>query len=272
MRTTLALVLSLVTAISTYGCGSHAMQPTTNYCPVSGAGDVRAAPGSVFIIAGQSNALGMAPTADLSVDYRSPISNVAIWVNDHWETYQPSGVTFGPELSFFRAWSAANPDKEVGIVKCAIGGTSMLDWTPFWSIETSEQPQYGPLYPMLMGFYNASGRLPVEAVLWVQGEHDTLRQNLADVYEGLFRSFIAHLRADLGGTIPFVFGQTQHPSGQYLSVIQAAQESIALTVPVVCEALTGDVTLMADRLHFDANGQLLLGSLLYDAYARCLQN
>ena len=44
--------------------------------------------------------------------------------------------TFGPEIAFGHEMAKAWPDETIGIVKFAIGGTSILTWKPDWSKKT----------------------------------------------------------------------------------------------------------------------------------------
>lgn len=254
------------------GCKDKAVSLpiTTPDCSVTGAGDLRPAPSAIFIFAGQSNMHGLGETKAVSPEYQAAVPNVLVWVRDHWETYKPEWH-FGPELAFMHQWSKDHPTETVGIIKCAIGGTSMADWQPNWTARAAGNPQFGSLYQLLLDIYNTAGRLPVNAIIWDQGEFDAGGYSFASQYASRFNAFIRSLRADVAGMgiIPFVFGQTQYPGSLYISAIQDAQFDVSQANQSVCESMTGDFPLLADRLHFSSEGQLMLGTSLYTAFKGC---
>lgn len=202
----------------------------------------------------------------------SPVPNVEIWVTDHWETYQPTDGNFGPEYAFARSWSAAHPSETIGIVKYAVVGTCMTDWEPAWSINDPAHPQYGSLYQALLFVYKAAGSLPVQAVLWDQGECDSTLYDMATAYQSRTQALISQLRVDLKYTspaLPFVFGETQYPAAPYIGYIQNAQMQISMSNTAVCEVNTDGFPVWPDGLHFDNQGQIDLGDSMYLIYSGC---
>ena len=93
-----------------------------------------------FILSGQSNMDGHGPTADMPPELQEPIASVRYYIGGQWHELQPLIYRVGPEISFGRAMAAAWPDEEIAIIKYAVGGTSLLNWDPFWE----EEPQCKP--------------------------------------------------------------------------------------------------------------------------------
>lgn len=195
----------------------------------------------VFLVAGQSNALGAgsdmanaaSPTYDryigegggeqLEVRYRQ----MSACGNDYpsacgTETYawkrlecvSPIGNrTFGPEISLGRELYdlmgiGTTEDANLWIVKCATGSTTMDDWHPTDYVGDTR------LYQRMLEFYNESvtliqnnagtpGQVIFGGLLWCQGESDAANATQAADYETHLQEFITQFRLDFGtGTEP----------------------------------------------------------------------
>lgn len=64
---------------------------------------------------------------------------------------------YGPEIAFGHQMAMAWPDETIGIIRLAVGGTSILTWKPSWSKSWSKedanragQGRVGSLYKRLM--------------------------------------------------------------------------------------------------------------------------
>jgi hypothetical protein len=254
------LILSLLLILSGCGSNGNTMPAQTGYTSAPGNGVTLSAPSSVFLVEGQSNAQGRGVTAELPLPEQQEIPNVMSWVYDHWETYKPAD-SFGPDLFFARQWAADHPGEYVGIVKCAVGATSMTEWSPgAW------------LYDLCLKVYRDAGSLPIRAVIWDQGESDANGHNgNVGMYAQLMVNMIHQLRKDTNQVMPFVFGETQFPDAEFIGMLQQAQYALSIQTvePRVCEAMTDGLTQWADRLHFDTAGQIGLGTVLYQRYLSC---
>lgn len=76
----------------------------------------------------------------------------------------------------------------VGLVPCAVGGTKISDW------EKGTR-----LYSELLrrAHVSVSGGGVIRAILWYQGESDTVKKEDAQAYQGKMKKFIMDLRSDL---------------------------------------------------------------------------
>lgn len=261
----------------------------------------------VFVIAGQSNAIGSGASADgLPPAVKSPQADVRFWFDegplgavtnqsirttsggefvalqhqlDPTQRIFDTGAGFGPEIMVGRALADGLP-APVAVIKFAFNATS-LDW--HWDPERA-----GSLYSELIGVIEtAMDRLAADghtgrltAVFWLQGEADAWSSaSVAERYEANLAGFIEHLRVDLvSADLPFIFGRLHRnvwksPYGitpANLATIRAAQEAVAAAVPHVCLVDTDNLTLIADSVHFDASGELMIGARFAAAYLATL--
>jgi hypothetical protein len=109
-------------------------------------------PIKAFICAGQSNKVGWGDRTKLSDDLRKGNDRVLMFEDGKWQPLRPHepanrgqkrvGLTefhFGPEIVFGHEMAKAWPDETIGIIKFAIGGTSVLSWKPDWKKEDADR-------------------------------------------------------------------------------------------------------------------------------------
>lgn len=225
------------------GCGKG----HTNGCTSApGSGTAVTAPQSVYVFAGQSNIMGHGRTSEIPESDRGEIPNVYGWTGIRWETYKPS-IEFGPDLYFARAWSAAHPTETVGIVKCGVSDSSLFAWVntvKYW-LEAS---------------YVASGSPHVNSFIWYQGETDAA-QGTTDYYRDNLPVFLSEMQARYSPSV--IMGLTRNDAYQTTALIQQAQivTAGALGIRLV---QTSDLTLYADMVHLDTNGQRVFGGRILD--------
>lgn len=110
------------------------------------------------------------------------------------DTNRTCGI--GPGMSF--ANSLLNGDSSLGavaLVPCAIGGTNINEWA-----------RGTHLYNQLVARAGAALRYggTIRAMLWYQGESDTVTRADADLYKGRMEKFITDLRSDLQSQLPII--------------------------------------------------------------------
>jgi hypothetical protein len=204
----------------------------------------------VFIIAGQSNGMGYGnrgylyptpswmggistPSSDTGTfyDHPTPTNFPCLWWNyngntpyDGWgrfegERQNSAGVyaeegSFGPELAFLWKYHLAHPADKIAVYKYAVGGTSMLEWSP-------------PNGSMWTGFSTwldkAKARLDAAAangapyewagMLWMHGEsgastvYPYLYPTAGQEYSDQCRAFFAAVRNRTSQALPIVLGR-----------------------------------------------------------------
>jgi len=260
--------LVIATLVAMIGCQLPKEEETVKFnCPSTyGAGDVREAPTSIFVFAGQSNMVGMGQTIEYS--QHDETNNVVVWIEDHWETYQESSC-FGPDLQFAIDWQRDHPGQVVGFIKQAVAGTSMGDWQVNWDPMDAVVPTAGPLYDKLVATYQAAGSLPVNAFLWAQAESDTMLGEAANKYQERVQFFISNIRSVMGGT-PFIMAETASVKEPYWLTISLVQTGLVEQGYVTIKVPTLDLPL-ADGLHYNSFGQIVLGNRFYAAWVDTLR-
>ena len=220
----------------------------------------------LYVLAGQSNAMGQSSwNSQLPAELQAPQDNVPIYYNGSWQSLQPGmGVStdnFGPELMLGHDLAAAMPSQRVGLIKYAIGSTTLAkDWKAGATAETS-----GPLYVGLLQTIqnawkslDASYQPEISGVSWMQGESDGL-DGYGNQYEANLKSFITQLRTDLGDSdLRFGVGEIL-PIWSNSALIRQAQVNVGMSMANVEVFDTADLTTDIPG-HFDTASALTLGS------------
>jgi len=232
---------------------------------------------NLYLIAGQSNADGRAPTADLSAELSTPDPSVQVFVNDNWHALQPglndSANTnwFGPEISFGRAVAQDFPERTIALVKVAVGST---DLGLMWKAPDSQGDNAGPLYVTFMSaIQNAVLSFPEETtiyirgMIWMQGETDAWYEDssMALAYEENLTAFINSVRNDLDQpTLPISVGLIG-TNWRHQAIVRAAQSNVSSNMEHVGLVETSDLSLLVDGAHYDAASQVILGERFGDS-------
>ena len=230
----------------------------------------------VVLLAGQSNMAGNALLADVAEEYKQAPQRVVLVSSGKPEVIG-SGRTFGPEIGFSKAISAARPQQEFLLVKHAKGGTSLAGWSPAWDKEklaSKYDISAGPLYQTLLAQYKAAvagKKVRLTAILWMQGESDSRYPALGPKYYDNLKILIEAFRRDLKEpNLPFLMGRVNTPADmldddkksskfRFISDVRDAQEKAVREIPHVFLIETDDLPKQKDRIHYDPKGQLEMG-------------
>ncbi len=191
---------------------------------------------------------------------------------DPFETILPEGdqkvCGVGPGRTFGRLLAEANPEKTIGLIPCAVGGTSIAAWMPGgvddWNAENH------PFDDAVKKAREAQKSGKIVAVLWHQGETDAQRQT--PDYTAKLRTVVNNFRSalELGDDVPFIAGD----------MASFYKENIAANIEIVDNALatiasedkrfrcvcTKDLNHRGDNLHFDTASQHELGARYFEAF------
>ncbi|CAF2111401.1 hypothetical protein HID58_082103 [Brassica napus] len=232
---------------------------------------------SIFILAGQSNMAGRGGV------YNDTAKNITVWdgviprecrsnpsilrltAKLEWEeaneplhadidVNKTNGV--GPGMPF--ANRVVNRFGYVGLVPCSIGGTKLSQWQKgeFLYEETVRRAKAAMV---------ASGGGSYEAVLWYQGESDTVDMVDASVYKNRLVQFFSDLRNDLQHpNLPIIQVALATGAGPYLDAVRKAQLETGLE-NVHCVDAKG-LPLEPDGLHLTTSSQVRLGQMMVDAF------
>jgi hypothetical protein len=224
--------------------------------------------GDVWVIAGQSNAVGYGH----GVVADPPQPGVAVFGgNEVWKLathpiFDPTGtkhpanrdggwIDVSPWLAFGKGilQGAGVP---VGLIPTALGGSPLSAWDP-------GNPAGAVLYDNMTAMIDAAGGR-VAGMVWYQGESDASAE-LCATYLERFTRFVAAFRARYGAELPVLTAQlnrymdsTSAEQGHWWSVMREVQRQAARVIPGVAVVPTLDLGL-SDAIHTSAVGNVALG-------------
>ena len=192
--------------------------------------------------------------------------------DDPFETVLPQGdqkvCGVGPGRTFGRLLAEAHPDRAVGLIPCAIGGTSVSAWLPGGSDDWD--PDNFPYDQAIEKAHEAQKSGKIVAILWHQGENDASRQT--GNYLEKIRAVVHNFRRDLqlGDDVPFIAGDLasfyEEKIAAHVGIVDDALAALAAEDPSFLTVTTKDLTHRGDRLHFDTPAQHELGKRYFAAY------
>ncbi len=224
----------------------------------------------VFILSGQSNMVGAGTAGEVPADMAAENPNVLIWSQNKWTPLKPAGRV-GPEISFGKEMAKAWPGQKIGIVKFAVGGTSVTQWDP----DKQGGGKRAGLYGRLMGYVKAArdntpGGVEFVGLVWMQGERDSRDGKLAAAYTANLKKFVDRVRKDTGAAdLPFVLGRIRTPdSYKFRDVVRKAQTEVAANIPNSAWADADGLEMKGDNLHYNTKGQMGLGQRFAQVYLK----
>ncbi|XP_026397582.1 probable carbohydrate esterase At4g34215 [Papaver somniferum] len=228
---------------------------------------------NIFILAGQSNMAGRGGVVNDVWDGVIPAecepNQSIIRFNSHrkWvEAQEPLHVDIdfnktcgvGPGMAFANTLLQMDSSNigVIGFVPCAVGGTNISEWS-----------QGAPLYNLFIRRSKKSllegGR--IRAVLWYQGESDTVHQKDAESYGHNLKKFISNVRQDLHlPMLPFIQVALASGEGPFVGIVRKAQLEIDL--PNVWTIDADGLPVGPDGLHLTTEAQVRLGQMLAEAF------
>lgn len=199
----------------------------------------------LFLLIGQSNMAGRG-----KVEPQDQVVNPKIfmltkdlkWVpaKDPLHFDKPvAGV--GPGSQFAREISKADPTATIGLIPCAVGGTSLDQWK-----------DDGALYKeAVKRAKEAMKNGKLAGILWHQGEADSAADKVAS-YADRFSAMIGSLRKDLqADKVPVLVGEL----GRFRPASKAFNDNlptVVAKVPLCGLVKSEDLMDKGDKLHFDA--------------------
>ena len=174
----------------------------------------------------------------------------------HFDKPRVAGV--GPGRAFGVAMAERQPSRKIGLVPCAVGGTSIRLWTPGAYDEVTGSHPYDDMIPRMK---IALERGTLRGVLWHQGESDS-DMGLDGSYYPALKELIERLRAEFNApAVPVTIGQLAQfspwPEGRQR--VDAAHRTAAEELPYVGFVVSDELEPHADGVHFDAESSRELG-------------
>ncbi|CAI9115850.1 OLC1v1016854C2 [Oldenlandia corymbosa var. corymbosa] len=232
---------------------------------------------NVFLLAGQSNMSGRGGVINATWDGVVPpqsqprasgilrLSANDVWVNAKEPLHKDIDVNnvcgVGPGMAF--ANSVMNKDSGIGVVglvPCAVGGTKISEWGRGTAL-------YGRLVRRAEAAAGSGG--VIRALLWYQGEADTVNHEDAKMYKWRLERFFTHLRADLQlPQLPIIQVALASGTGPYVGTVRKAQFKVDL--PNVKTVDAAGLRLQPDHLHLSTSSQVQLGEMLADTFLQSI--
>jgi hypothetical protein len=240
----------------------------------------------VILLAGQSNMTGQGRAAKLPPPYNQPHKRIRIWAHNRWEYFVPQR-SFGPGLKLAHELAAYWPDDTIGVIKVAIGGTGILSFQPDWTKESADRTKdgrKGDLYRDMTDAIKEArkvSKLELMGFAWKQGGKDMRSKELAEEYLANFSKMITGLRKDLGvPDLPaFIaayatreefenFGGAINKGRPGTHAVIKAQLDAADRIRHVTTFSHGKLPCHQDGIHYNTDGQLILGKMFADQVKR----
>ena len=214
----------------------------------------------LFLLIGQSNMAGRGKVTPADAQTHPRIfmlDKAGAWVPAkdpaHFDTPMIAGVGLCSE--FARRAAEQAPQATIGLIPCAVGGTTLEQWKPG-----------GDLYSNAVARTRAAlknGRLA--GVLWHQGEGDCAPQKRT-TYPARFAAMIARLRSDLGAQdVPVIVGQLGTFNASYLP-FNAMLPQVTNAVPRCALVSSEGLGANSDNVHFSREALIEFGARYFKAY------
>jgi Carbohydrate esterase, sialic acid-specific acetylesterase len=227
----------------------------------------------LYLLIGQSNMAGRG-----TVDAQSLEINPRVLMLDKNQQWVPAidplhfdkpeaGV--GPGLSFGKYMAAANPNSRIGLIPCAVGGTSIKLWVPGAFDKSTHTHPYDD---MLVRVKAACNQGVLKGILWHQGESD---RGKANFYAEDLTNLVARLRAEIPAPkVPFLAGElAAFTPGQEVQTksFNDILRSLVVKITGFNVVSSADLQHRGDHLHFATGSARILGERFAKAMLKIQQ-
>lgn len=218
----------------------------------------------LYLLIGQSNMAGRG-----NIEAQDTIIDPQVFMLNRAENWVPAKSPLHFDKSFagtglgltFGKIMAKESKRKVGLIPCAVGGTSISMWMPgAYDKVTKTHPYDDAIIRAKVALKNGE----LKGILWHQGEGDASKEKAAR-YEQRFDSLMLNLQNDLSvdiSAIPVVVGEL----GRFYCERNSGGKEINLVLKHIAEtnknrALVSSKGLVhkGDSVHFDAASQRELG-------------
>lgn len=249
MRIELAFLLSSLTALLWMVCGlASSAEVDADF--------------HIYLLIGQSNMAGRGKVDEESKKShpRVLMLNKALqWVpaTDPLHFDKPGVAGVGPGLAFGKQMAESNPGVRIGLIPCAVGGTSIKVWVPGAHDQATRTHPYDD---MLKRVLEAQKSGVLKGIIWHQGEAD---RSAGEQYGVWLTELIRRLRQDLNAPgVLFVASELTdfkpESSASTTAFNQVVQGLVGKVPGYACVSADG-LNHKGDKLHYDAEAARTLG-------------
>lgn len=227
----------------------------------------------LYLLIGQSNMAGRGTT-----DAASQPNLPKIWAinrQNEWKIAadplhqdKPAVVGVGPGLTFAQEILQKSPDRAIGLIPCAVGGSGIDDWQPGAKHEQTGIYAYDE---MLARAKEAQKHGTIRGIIWHQGESDS-SPGKKGAYAAKLADFFKRLRRDTHTeNVPVVVGTlgdfyvAKNPDA---AVINQIITDYAKGNKRVYLASASGLTHKGDDTHFDTPSARELGRRYAEAFLK----
>ncbi len=213
----------------------------------------------LFLLIGQSNMAGRG-----KVEEQDKVENPNIfmltkdlkWVVAKDPVHFDKGAAgVGLCSEFARDISKADPKSSIGLIPCAMGGSSLDQWQPGKPLYTTA----------ITRAKEALKQGKLAGILWHQGESDA-KPELIATYPARFETMITQLRKELGAeNVPVLIGEIIPGHGNHDAVNVALAETAKKTSNA---ALVSSADLGKKQLHYDSADYRALGKRYAEVFLK----
>lgn len=215
----------------------------------------------IYVLMGQSN---MAGRGDVTDEYRTEghprllmLNKENQWVQARHPLHfdKPAIAGVGPGMAFGIRMAGEDASVRIGLVPCAVGGSSIAVWAPGAYDKATNTHPYDDAIRRIEAAKQAG---TIKGVLWHQGESNIASMTPEQYAENLI-ALIERIRIEAGDPqLPFVMGEI----GRFVNgheKINGALKKVAKKVPYTAVATSEDLQAKADKIHFDSPSASLFG-------------
>ncbi|MDF7822647.1 sialate O-acetylesterase [Pontiellaceae bacterium B12227] len=216
-------------------------------------------PMDLYLLIGQSNMAGRGKVE--AQDREKPERVFTLNKDNEWVPavdpihFDKSVAGVGSGRTFGIMMAKHDPAAEIGLIPCAVGGSSITAWVP--GAKHKKLPVH-PYDDTLVRLKIAQKSGTVKGILWHQGESDGSRTGK---YMGRLSALIASLREEIGDPeLPFVAGlvEMDDRDGKEPRKINQVIVELPNVVPHTAVA-SSEGLITQDGTHFDSASQRELG-------------
>lgn len=169
----------------------------------------------------------------------------------HFDKPKIAGV--GPGLAFGKAMAEANPDRTIGLIPCAVGGTSIEKWKPG---AFDQKTNTHPFDDMTLRTLAALKHGKLKGMIWHQGESDCSPEKMG-AYLTKLAELVGRVRNDFKEPdLPVVIGELgeyrQQTKGPYTFDFNRMLHDAPARISNLAVAGAIGLTEKGDGSHFDA--------------------
>jgi len=249
----------------------------------------------IFIIAGQSNAVGCTNVDTLDKKHRFYYApHVYLYEEGNFAYYYTNriikGITcnmgcydmqMGIEYGIsYRINGKTN--KTIGLIRYAYGGTTLFHhWKPDYKKVPDNIEDYGSCYfnfcktmeNGLKAYRNAGFNPIIRGMVWMQGETDAVIEERAIAYKNNLEHIFSCFRKELNiPDLKIIVGEiaTRSPLSPFSDIVRESQKQVCEKDKNCVFLSTKNIKIGHDSYHFDGNEDFKLGKKFGDEMLRLI--